>query len=290
MSKTPVKNHIRYILFMIGGSLIYVAGYCMFIHPNDLLAGGVYGISAVLHYFTPIPIAAYLVILNVPLLLWAWKQLNLRFSIYTVFVIALQSIALFVLQPFFPTYIANPLLACIFGGVLAGLGAGIIVRYHGSGGGLDIIGIILNQRTDISIGTIFLIGNIIIVGLAAFIFGFEKAMYTMVSLYITSHVFNSVLEGFNSKRNVMIISTEGQAIADRLLVDLGRGVTMLEGEGGYSHTRKDVLFCVVSRFELSSLKDIIKGIDEHAFVCINETYEVMGLFPRRGKSNLPRKS
>jgi uncharacterized membrane-anchored protein YitT (DUF2179 family) len=289
MPKTPAKKHVRNIVFMLCGSLMVTIGYCMFIQPNNLLPGGVYGVAAVLNHFTPfVPIAVYLVILNIPLLIWGWKQLNLRFAIYTVIVIAMQSSMLFFLQPYFPTYTENPLLGCIFGGVFTGVGAGIIVRYHGSGGGLEIVGIIMKERTDISIGTISLLGNVVIVGLAAFIFGFERAMYTMVSLYVVAHMFNSILGGFNSKRNVIIISEKGQDIANNLLFQLGRGVTMLSGEGGYSHAKKDVLICVVSRFELPSLKDIIKSVDPQAFVCINETYEVMGLFPRRGKHNINR--
>ncbi|MDO4581236.1 MAG: YitT family protein [Bacillota bacterium] len=279
--KTPLKKHIRNIAMISLGSLVCTAGYLILITPNDLLAGGVWGVAAILNHYLPrIPMGAFLVILNIPLLLWGWNKLRLRFAVYTVYAILLQSALLILIEPYLPTYTANPLLACIFGGVLVGVGSGTVVRYHGSGGGTDVIGIILKSKYDISIGTISLIVNALIVFCAAFIFGFERAMYTMVNLFISARVFTQVLEGLNRKRNVMIISEHGDAIAERLLHEVGRGVTKLHGEGGYTRKNKDVLFCVVSRFELALLKEVIQQIDPQAFVCINETYEVLGSFPK----------
>ena len=282
--KTPLKKHVRNIFFMIVGSFIVCSGFSIFISPNSFLAGGVWGISAIIHHYANgLPMGVYLAMLNIPLIIWGWNKLNLRFAVYTVFVILLQS-SLLVVMPFYLqplVYTTNPLLACIFGGLLIGLGSGLIVKYHGSGGGMDIVGIILKTRFDISVGTILLTANATVVFCAAFVFGFEPAMYTMVNLFISSQVFTQVLEGFNRKRNMMIISEKGADIAQKLIRELGRGVTIIKGEGGYTHRSKDVLFCVVSRFELSALKEIIAQMDPNAFVCINETYEVMGRFDKR---------
>jgi len=282
--KTPLKKHVRNIIFMIIGSLIACSGYSIFITPNSFLAGGVWGIAAVIqHYVGSLPMGVYLVILNIPLIIWGWNKLYLRFAVYTVFVILLQSSLLVIMPPFLPTYTANPLLAGIFGGLLIGAGAGLVVKYHGSGGGTDIVGIILKSKYDISVGTVSLFSNAVIVTCAAFVFGFEPAMYTLVNLFITSQVFTQVLEGFNRKRNMMIVSENGQEIAAKLMRELGRGVTIVKGEGAYTHRGKDVLFCVVSRFELSALKEIISTVDPNAFVCINETYEVMGRFAKNAQ-------
>jgi uncharacterized membrane-anchored protein YitT (DUF2179 family) len=280
--KTPLKKHARNIFFMIIGSLIVCSGFSIFITPNSFLSGGVWGIAAVIqHYLRIMPMGVYLVIMNVPLIIWGWNKLNLRFAAYTVFTILLQSALLMVMPPHLPTYTANPLLACIFGGLMIGAGAGLVVRYHGSGGGTDIIGIILKSRYDISVGTVSLFSNAVIVTCAAFVFGFEPAMYTMVNLFVSSQVFTQVLEGFNRKRNMMIVSEKGEQIAQKLMRELGRGVTIIKGEGAYTHRGKDVLFCVVSRFELAALKEIIANEDASAFVCINETYEVMGSFAKK---------
>jgi len=286
--KTPLKKHVRNIFFMIVGSVILCGGFSIFITPNHLLAGGVWGIAAIItYYWDVIPLGVYVAILNIPLLLWGWNKLRLRFALYTVFVILLQSALLVVIPrlPFLPTYTNDPLLAVLFGGLLIGVGSGLVVRYHGSGGGTEIVGVIMKSKFDVSVGTVSLFSNALIVACAACVFGFEKAMYTMVNLFVSSQVFTQVLEGLNRKRNMMIVSEKGQDIADKLIRELGRGVTLVKGEGAYTHRNKDVLFCVVSRFELAHLKEIISQVDPHAFVCINETYEVMGSFSSKAKKS-----
>jgi len=275
-------KHIRNFLFMIIGSFIVATSYLIFIEPNNLLAGGVWGICAIIQLFLPqIPFGVYLIIFNIPLFIWAYKELSLHFTLYTIFVMLLESALLILFEGHLPYYTNDPLLACIFGGVLVGLGGGLIVSHHGSGGGLDIVGIILKKKSDISVGTVALIGNIIVITLAAFFFGFERGMYTMVSLYVTAYVFNKMLEGWNRKRNVMIVTEKGKEVSDRLLSNLGRGVTVIKGQGAYSHHEKEILFCVVNRFELPILKEIIRVADPESFVWINETYEVMGRFPTK---------
>ncbi len=278
--KTPLKKHIRNFSFMIAGSLIVVISFLIFIQPNNLLSGGVWGLVAIIRNYLPLPFGVYLFILNVPLIIIAWRKLRKRFVIYTIFVIALESILLIVLEPYIPVYNKDPLLAAIFGGLLIGFGIGLIVKFHGSGGGMDIVGILFQKKYDVSVGTVLLISNVIITLVAAFVFGFEPAMYTMVDLYIASRIMTQVLAGFNSKRNALIITDKGEEISRKLLYELQRGVTKVEGEGGYSHHKKDVLICVVSRFEMGLLKEIVASVDPNAFVSINETYEVLGRFPK----------
>jgi uncharacterized membrane-anchored protein YitT (DUF2179 family) len=285
--KYPLKKHVRNIAVIIFGTFLDCTGYLIFIQPNDLLAGGVWGVAGILnHFIAMIPMGAFVAVLNIPLLLWGWRKLNLRFALYTIFAILLQSVMLVFLMPYLPSYADNPLLACIFGGVIMGIGSGLVVKFHGSGGGTDIVGIILHAKYDISVGSISLAVKVLIVTLAAFIFGFEPAMYTMVSMFISTMVFSQVLEGINRKRNMMIITSKGHLIAERLMFEIGRGVTIMKGEGGYTHQERDVLFCVVSRFELPAIKELVYDCDPHAFVCINQAYEVLGKFPRKAQPDL----
>lgn len=280
--KYPPKKHIRNLAIIVLATFIDCAGYIIFIKPNDVLAGGLWGIAAIInHFFDAIPMGVYVAALNIPLLIWGWNKLSLRFALYTIFAIVLQSYLLVFLLPYLPSYTANPLLACLFGGLLSGAGAGLVVRYHGSGGGTDIIGIILHDKYDMSVSSVSLVIKIFVVTLGAFIFGFEPALYTIVYMTVTAATFTKVLEGVNRKRNMMIVTSKGQLMADRLVSEIGRGVTLMKGVGGYSHQERDVLFCVVSRFELSPIKDLVQEVDPHAFVCINETYEVMGSFPKK---------
>ncbi len=282
----PLNKHLLNLLMMAVGSCISIAGLTIFITPNGLLSAGAWGVAIIIgHFVSSVPMGIWVAIINIPLLIWGWKKMHLRFALYTVYNIILQTVLLLVAPDILPVYTENRLLACLFGGALIGLGSGLLVRYHGSAGGSDIVGLILNSKFDVSVGAVTMTINGLIVLCGAFIFGFEPALYTLVQLFVFSMVFNNVLDGFNSKRNMMIVTDKGSEIALRLMRDVGRGVTIVKGEGGYTHMQKDVLFCVLSRFELSAVKEIIREIDEKAFVCINQTYDVMGAFPRRGLTN-----
>lgn len=277
----PLKKHVRNLFWLTFASLISCVAYNMFIAPNQLLASGVWGVAGLINYFFPnVPIGVFLIILNIPLLIWGWKKLKLRFAIYTIYALILQSILLSVLEPYIPVYIDNILLACLFGGAFTGLGGGLVVRWHGSTGGADIIGIILKEKYDFSIGSIAFAVNVAVVSVGAFVYGYELAMYTVVEMFVYTMTFNRVLEGLGRKRNVMIISSHGEEIAHRLMKEIGRGATIMRGEGAYTHRSKDVLLCVVGRYELSPLKEIIREVDADAFVCISDIYEVMGKFSR----------
>jgi len=278
----PLIKHLRNLLIITLATFCGTISYETFIAPNSLLPGGVWGFAAILEHFLPVlPMGIYVALLNIPLLLWGWNKLKTRFAIYTLYAIAMQSVSLMLVADIIPDYTNNVLLACLFGGVFSGFCGGMVVKFHGSGGGTDIIGIILKNKFDISVGNISLFVNAFVVLLGSFIYGFEPGMYTIVYLYVSSTVFTQVLEGMNRKRNMMIVTDKGREIADRLIFELGRGVTILKGEGAYTHKNKNVLFCVVSRFELSPLREIIYSMDPNAFVCVNETHEVMGHFRKK---------
>ncbi len=278
--KHTIKWHLRNILMMILASFISTFGYLVFMSCNDLLASGIWGVAAIVNHYLPmIPMAVYIVLLNAPLLILSWKRLQPRFAVYTVFVVILQSVLLLAFDGIFPEYTNNKLLACIVGGLLTGIGSGIIVKFYSSEGGTEVIGVLLKDKFDLGVAVVSSIMNMIVVLCAAFIFGFEPAMYTLVSMFLAMLAFNRILEGFNTRRDVHIITEKGDDMAAALIRTVGRGVTKMQGEGAYSHRKKDVLYCVVSRLELASLKETIQEVDEHAFVVINETYDIMGFYP-----------
>ena len=279
MKETPIKQHILNFFMMMLGSLILSTAICIFYTPNHLLSGGVWGIAMLSNYLWPvIPTGVFIFAYNIPLMLLGAKELHSRFVVYSVFTIIFQSLIMLKLPDITPSYSSDPLLACIFGGVLVGFGNGMIIRFHGSGGGLDVVGLVLKKKIDVSVGNVVLCFNVIVVSLAAFVFGFEEAMYTMVSLFITSVVFNKMIQGFNPKRSVMIITEKGHDISAVIMEKMGRGVTIMKAEGAYSHTTKDVLICIISRYEVPRIKELIKKSDPDAFVAISEAGEVMGSF------------
>lgn len=290
MTKTKKRllRVIRNLFLHLIGSAIMCGGFAIFINANHLLGGGLWGLSAVLHHFWPqITLPVFLVLLNLPLMIWAWRELDLEIVAFSIINILVQSALLTYMdshfQGYFQTYFhtGNLLLACIFGGVLTGFGSGLIIKYYGASGGLDIVGIILKKKTDISVGNIILIGNAIVVTLAAFISDLEIAMYTMVCMYISSNVFNWLLEGTSPKRQITIICNEGRKVAENIMQGLGRGVTIIEGQGAYTHLEKSVLLCIISRYEVPKIRELIREADPKAFVSVNEVKEVMGRFKQR---------
>lgn len=285
LRNTPPHRHVFYLCIITLASLVISFGYLTFVQANNFLPSGIWGLAAIVRsLFLPgVSMGVFIFVLNVPILIWGWKRLDIRFALYTLYGMVLQSVLLIVLEPYAPSYTNNILLACIFGGVLGGVGSGLIIRYHGSSGGTEVVGIILKEKYDISVGSVILAINAVIVLIAAFMHGFEIAMYTMVYMTISSMVFGKVLDGLNSKRNVTVITTHGQEMATALVHQLGRGVTIMSGVGAWSHAHKDVLLCVVSRFQVAAIKEVIRAVDAESFVMIQDVHDVMGRFPRHAK-------
>ncbi|MDD4751646.1 MAG: YitT family protein [Desulfitobacteriaceae bacterium] len=262
---------------IVVGSVFIAVAYIVFIIPNNLLAGGVSGLAIITNHFTGFSVAVLILLYNIPIIIWARKELRFRFIIYTIIAVTLQSLFLALLQDLSP-YQNDILLASIFGGILTGIGSGIIIRHYGSSGGADVIAIVLKKKLGISVGTVSFIASLIVISLAGLIFGLEPAMYTLVSLFVVGQTIDFVQEGFNKKRTAMIVSDKSQEIKNAIISQLHRGVTLIHGTGGFANVKKDVIFCVVNQFELARLKEIVLGLDKNAFMTISETSEVLGMF------------
>lgn len=275
--------------FLISFTLMTLAACCgaaslgIYTNPNSFLAGGASGVSILSNHFIPfISVAVFLVLYNIPLLLWAYKELDKEFVFYSIYGVVIMSVFLSLLESYFPqlVYTEDPLLAAIFGGILMGITSGLSIKSHGSFGGTDIIGVILSKKFGISVGSVAITFNFFIIMAASFVFGFDKAMYTLVNMYASAQTTDKIIEGLSKKRTATIICSCGEKIAAELTQKLHRGVTMMKGQGAYSKQDKDVLICVVSRFELQKLKQIVKECDNHAFVTVTDTYDIMGKYFR----------
>ncbi len=278
-----MKKHFLPLLLMTIASFTGAASLGIYTNPNSFLAGGVSGVSALTHHFLPfISIAAFLVIYNIPLLIWAYKELDKEFVLYSIYGVGLEAVLLSLLETHFPqlVYTDDPLLAAIFGGILMGFSTGLSIKSHGSFGGTDIIGVILSRRYGLSVGSVSICFNFFIIIGAGFVFGFDKAMYTLVNMYASAQTTDKIIEGLSKKRTATIISSCGEEIAAQITQKIHRGITMMKGHGGYSKQEKDVLICVVSRFELQRLKQIVRECDKHAFVTVTDTYDVVGNYFR----------
>lgn len=273
--RKTAMDWIKKYLVLIIGSLIYSAGLEIFLVPNNIIDGGVVGISIMASYLTGIPFGVYMVVLNLPFLYLGYKQIGKTFAISTIISIIALSIFSEFLEPV-PRITEDYFLAAIFGGIIAGAGVGLVIRQGGSLDGTEITAIILDRKTSFSVGEVVMFFNLFILGAAGFVFGWDKAMYSLVAYFIISKMIDVVLKGLDESYAVMIVSDEYEEIADALMHRLGRGVTYLHGQGAYTGDDKQVLYCVVTRLEVVKLKEIALEKDETAFVTINPVHDIVG--------------
>ncbi len=229
---------------------------------------------------TPINAGIWLVVLNIPIFMLAWVKLGKVFIFNSIFSVAVTSIAMLYIPILKVT--EDVLLSAVFGGVMVGAGAGMIIRFYGSGGGFDVIGLLLTMKRDIPLGFLVFCLNSLVIFVSGFIFSWELAMYTMASIYIAGLVMDRI-HTRHIKLSLMVVTSQGDAVKKELLENLYRGITVTDGEGAYSGNKVKVLYSVITRYELAYVRPLIKAIDPNAFVSITETMEVMGNFRRDSK-------
>ena len=266
----------RYSLILIG-CLISSASINLFLVPHQLLSGGVSGIAIIFYYLFVLPIGVQMLVMNIPLLIAAYKTLGKIYAVDVVIGTVLFSICIDAMR-FLSSYnvVDDPMLAAIYGGVFNGIGYGIIFRANGSSGGLDIVAAIVKKYYSLNMGSVIFAFNCLIMALAAMLFGVKLAMFTLISLYVSSTLTDKVAAGFNNKKTVIIISNQAGSIADGIISEIGRGVTFLKGEGAFTRERKDIIFVVASLTQFGKIKLIANAIDPMAFMIVQDANEVMG--------------
>lgn len=242
--------------------------------PNEFVSGGITGLALLIYYVFPLmPVAVIYFLLNVPLFLVGWMHVGRRFLLYSLAGMFIFSAAVAWVQ--FPFEIQNPILAAVLAGIITGAGSGVILRSLGSAGGADILSVILLKRFSIRLGTTVLAFNCVVLVLAAFL-SLESALYTLIYLYVTSHVLDLVVTGLSQRKAVFIISPRWKEISDCLISEIKRGVTVMQGKGGYSGREEHILYAVITFRDLARLKRLIQRLDPQAFVVVTDTLEVMG--------------
>ena len=270
-------------------SIIQAFSLRIFFVPANLASGGVSGISQLINHFTGWPIGLMVLIGNVPLFLLGWRFLGgRRFAIRTAFAIVTYSLftdlllktALFA-ETGAATRLINELrgdifLNSLYGAVVSGIGYGLVYRARGTSGGSDILARILNNWRGIPMTQSYLIVDTAVILGAGFVFGWKQALYAMITLYVSGLVSETVLEGGGTVRTAMIITKEVEAISSRVIEELQRGVTILQGSGAYTGEERPVLYCVIMRSEVATLKAIVNEIDPQAFMVIGVAHEALG--------------
>ncbi len=272
---TPLSKKIKRTIMLFIGSILAAAGLEFFLVPNQIIDGGVVGISIIASYLTHKPLSWFICLFNLPFLYLGYKQIGKSFTLSTLFSVLSLAFWVSVFDPI-PELTHDLFLAAVFGGIIVGVGVGLIIRYGGSLDGTEIVAIILDRRTGFSVGEIIMFFNLFILASAGLVFSWDKAMYSLVAYFVAFKVIDITIEGLDESKGVMIVTDNPDEIADALMARLGRGVTILHGEGGYTGTPKKVLYSVVTRLEIAKLKAIVDEKDENAFVTIHDVHDVLG--------------
>nr|WP_078411416.1 YitT family protein [Priestia abyssalis] len=280
--KLPKKQVVQRTLSITVGAVLMAIGLEIFLVPNKVIDGGVVGISIILSHLTGWKLGAFIFIFNLPFFFIGYKQIGKTFALSTLYGIAILSIGTTLLHPV-PGLTEDVLLATVFGGIVLGIGVGIVIRYGGSLDGTEILAILINNKTPFSVGEIIMFFNLFILGSAGFVFGWDRAMYSLIAYFIAFKTIDIVIEGVEQSKSVWIISDKHTEIGETILARLGRGVTYFKGEGAYTGDEKKVIFCVITRLEEAKLKSIVEEMDPAAFLAVADIAEVRGgRFKKRG--------
>jgi uncharacterized membrane-anchored protein YitT (DUF2179 family) len=274
------KRWLLHYSLIVVGSFILAAGFVLFITPYKIVPGGVYGISIVLHHLFGTPVGLVALAFDIPLTIIGIKVLGPRFGVKTVVGFVLTAVFVDTLTYFYgaePLVEGDPLLSSIFGGLFVGLGLGLIFKSRATSGGSDIIAMIIGKYTKLPVGQLMIIVDsaIVIVGLFAFQ-DWKIPLYSLIVIFITGKVIDTVLEGANYDKVLLIVSDKTQEIRNKIINDLNRGGTLLNGQGLYSNVERKIVFTVVNRRETVMLQDYINTIDPTAFVTVINANEILG--------------
>lgn len=270
-----VSFYFKKYLTIFIGALIASVGLEIFLIPNEVIDGGVVGLSIMAQTLSGFSIGIFLILFNLPFLYLGYKQIGQNFAIATLVAILFLSGWSKVMEPI-PPLTTDPFLAAIFGGIIDGLGVGLIIRAGGSLDGTEIVAIIMDKKSVFSVGEVVMFINLFILSSAGLLYGWDKAMYSLVAYFVISKMIDVVIKGLDESYAVMIVTNSHDDITSALNDRLGRGVTLLHGAGGYTGESKEVLYCVVTRLEVDKLKEIVLEKDENAFVTINAVHDIIG--------------
>lgn len=279
-NKKLLDNFLSFLLITLGATLAALA-LEIFLVPNNIIDGGIIGISIMISYITKVKLSILTFVLNIPFLILGYKQLGKSFLIKAAYAMLVFSVLLEQFKPV-PELTNDILLATVFGGLLLGIGVGFVIKFGACLDGTEVVAILINKKTSFSVGQVVMFLNFFIYSTSGLLFGWDRALYSILTYFITFKIIDMVSEGFEQAKAAMIITNHGEEIANSIYKHLGRTVTMLEGEGLISG-KKVVLYAVVTRIEIPELKRIVAADDYSAFVTITDVNEIVGKHIKKKK-------
>lgn len=278
-----IKNNptlsLAFSYFMIlVGSAVYALGIQLFFRPVQLVSGGVTGIAMVINLVTNLPVGVMIIVLNIPLFIVAFKKFGFKFMLSSLVGMVGTSVFIDLFSFINFQMTDDPLLSSIYGGVATGLGCGIIYTSSGTAGGIDVIAkLFRNKYPYVNFGTFILsIDAVVVISYALLFKAYEKAMYTVLAVFIASKVIDTVLYGISISKLCYIISEHSEEIKSDIVKTLHRGVTVMQGKGAYSGLDKQVLLCVVKRHQIVEIRRLVRRIDQQSFVIVTDARDVFG--------------
>ncbi len=271
---------LDYGLLLLGG-ILQAIGLRLFLVPANLASGGVSGIAQLVNHYTHWPIGVMILLGNVPLFLLGWRFLGgRRFALRTASAVLVYSVATDLIPRLSllpPSGITDDIfLNSLYGAVVSGVGYGLVYRARATSGGSDILARILTHYRSIPMTQSYLLVDSAVILAAGFVFGWKQALYAIITLYVSGLVSETVLEGPGTVRTALIVTTQASAISERVVDEMERGVTILQGTGGYTGSDRPVLYCVITRSEVAQLKTIVQEVDPQAFIVIGQAHEALG--------------
>lgn len=276
MTQRKLYELFKSLIGLALGTFLLAVGLALFLEPNTIAPGGVTGFAIVLKQVTNIPVYITNLVINIPLFIIGIIILGKNFGWKTLYATVLLSVFLKIIP--INEITTDLLLASIFGGLISGVGLGIVFKVGGTTGGTDLAGSIFNKiLPSFSVSTFMMALDLIVVIFAGIVDKrVETALYSVIALFITVKVIDLILEGMTYVKAFLIISNKPEEISNRIIEDLDRGVTLLRGKGMYTKEERDVLLCVVNRYQFTKTKNIVHEIDPNAFIMVTELSEVLG--------------
>ena len=276
LSLIPKINLIVGKLFFVTiGALIAAFALEGFLIPNNIIDGGIIGISMMTSYITKLNLGAIIVLFNLPFLFLGYKKMGKMFVATVLYGVSMLGIFVNLIQNTQVT--ESDLLATVFGGIILGFGVGLILRNDGALDGTEILSISIAKKLGFSVGEIIMFFNFFIYSAAGFLYGWDSAMYSILTYFIAYRVIDIVLEGLNSSKSIYIVTNFAKEIGDSIIKELNISVTYMKGKGGYSGKEQTIIYCVVSRLEIAKIKTLIRENDPSAFYFIQDVHEVEGI-------------
>ncbi|CAG9620257.1 hypothetical protein BACCIP111883_01025 [Sutcliffiella rhizosphaerae] len=274
--KKIILRETKQIVMITIGAIIAAIGLELFLVPNAILDGGIIGLSIIAAELSGMKMSLFLILFNLPFLYIGYKKMGKKFTLHTLYGVIVLSGCTAYLHHFEPvTY--DLFLATIIGAVILGTGVGLVIRTGGALDGTEIIAILISKNRPVSVGQFIMIVNVFIFILAALlVFTWETAMYSIITYYIAYKMIDIVVEGLEEYKSVTIISDKPEEIAPELNAKLGRGITYIKGQGVFSNEPKKLIYTIVTRIELYTLRSIVEELDPKAIIAIENIADISG--------------